>query len=148
MSTPWCLCSNFTLVLSEACMQCPVWLFSSVPWCRTFQVCWSDFFCMALRWLRILLLLLLLLPTFLTSHQFSWFAKECRSLWPKTSYSLFCQKYSDYIVRSVVFCVRTHESGRRLSILKLSYHLFGIMVLMESHRTFSVAKYLLASLHL
>jgi hypothetical protein len=91
---------------------------------------------MALRWSHILLLLLL--PTFLTSHQFSWFTKECPSVWPKTSYSLFCQKHSNYIVWSIVFCIKTHKSGRRLNIFKLSCNLFGKMVLMESHRTFQL----------
>ena len=31
----------FTLVLSEVSVQCPIWLFSAVPWLRVFPVCCS-----------------------------------------------------------------------------------------------------------
>jgi len=31
----------FTLVLSEVCVQCPIWLLSVAPWCCAFQVCYS-----------------------------------------------------------------------------------------------------------
>ena len=42
----WCLhryfqcwiCCTFTLVLSEVCVQCPIWLFSVVPWLHVFLV--------------------------------------------------------------------------------------------------------------
>ena len=35
----WVYCT-FTLVLSEACVQCPIWLFSVVPWLHGFLVCY------------------------------------------------------------------------------------------------------------
>ena len=28
----------FTLALSKVCVQCPIWLFSVVPWCRSIRV--------------------------------------------------------------------------------------------------------------
>ena len=34
----------FTLVLSEVCVQCPIWLFSVVPWLHGFLVCCSRIF--------------------------------------------------------------------------------------------------------
>ena len=32
------LCT-FTSALSPACVQCPIWLLSAVPWCRAFLIC-------------------------------------------------------------------------------------------------------------
>ena len=34
----WIYCT-FTFVLSEVCVQCPIWLFSVVPWLHGFLVC-------------------------------------------------------------------------------------------------------------
>ena len=39
----WIYCT-FTLVLSEVCVQCPIWLFSVVPWLHGFLVCCSRIF--------------------------------------------------------------------------------------------------------
>jgi hypothetical protein len=39
---PWQAFCTSTLVLSEACAQCPVWLFSVVLWNRAFQVSRPD----------------------------------------------------------------------------------------------------------
>ena len=36
----WIYCT-FTLVLSEVCVQCPIWLFAVVPWLHVFLVCCS-----------------------------------------------------------------------------------------------------------
>jgi len=42
--------------------------------------------------------------TFITSQQFSWFSKGCRSHWPNTSYLLFCQKSSKYTACIKCYC--------------------------------------------
>ena len=39
----WIYC-NFTLVLSEVCVQCLIWLFSRVPWLQVFLVCCSYYY--------------------------------------------------------------------------------------------------------
>ena len=39
----WIYCT-LTLVLSEVCVQCPIWLFSVVPWLHGFLVCCSRIF--------------------------------------------------------------------------------------------------------
>ena len=39
----WIYCT-FTLVLCYICVQCPIWLFSVVPWLRGFPVCCSRIF--------------------------------------------------------------------------------------------------------
>ena len=44
----WIYCT-FTLVLSEVCVQCPIWLFSVVPWLHVFLVCCSRIFWMTLK---------------------------------------------------------------------------------------------------
>ena len=44
----WIYCT-FTLVLSEVCVQCPIWLFSVVPWLNVFLVCCSRIFWMTLK---------------------------------------------------------------------------------------------------
>ena len=44
----WVYCT-FTLVLSEVCVQCPIWLFSGVPWLYVFLVCCSRIFWMTLK---------------------------------------------------------------------------------------------------
>ena len=48
----------FTLLLSEAGVQCPKWLFSVVPWFSVFPVYYSGTVWMILRWLQLPLLLL------------------------------------------------------------------------------------------
>jgi hypothetical protein len=49
---------TFTLRLSEVCVQCPLWLFSVVPWFHAFLLCWSDISWMIMRWFQLPLLLL------------------------------------------------------------------------------------------
>jgi len=44
----WIYCT-FTLVHSEVCVQCPVWLFCVVPWLHVFLVCCSRIFWMTLK---------------------------------------------------------------------------------------------------
>ena len=39
----WIFCT-FALILSEICVQCPIWLFSGVPWLHAFLVCCSRIF--------------------------------------------------------------------------------------------------------
>ena len=63
------LCLMFcisTLVCSEVCVHCPVWMFSVLPWFFAFLVCCFSIFWMILIWFLALLLmvsLLLLHPT-------------------------------------------------------------------------------------
>ena len=40
---------TFTVVLSEVCVQCPIWLFSVVPWLHVFLVCCSRIFWRTLK---------------------------------------------------------------------------------------------------
>ena len=58
----WIFCS-FTLVLSKVSLQCPVWLFSVLPWFCAFPVCcWGTVWMISrLLYLYILLLLSLCL---------------------------------------------------------------------------------------
>ena len=48
---------TFTLVISTVCVQCPIWLFFVVSWCRAYLVCFSGIFWMILMWFQLLLLL-------------------------------------------------------------------------------------------
>jgi hypothetical protein len=53
------LCSIFctlTLVLFKECNQCPFWLFSIVPWCRTFPACCAGIYGMMPQLLLVSLL--------------------------------------------------------------------------------------------
>jgi hypothetical protein len=53
----------FTSVLSAVCVQCPVWLFAVVPWCRALLlVLLLLLMMMMLQWSLLLLLLLNLIP--------------------------------------------------------------------------------------
>ena len=44
----------FTSVLATVCVQCPIWLFSVIPWFRAFPVCCSGILWMILRGLSLL----------------------------------------------------------------------------------------------
>ena len=44
----WIYCT-FTLVLSEICLQCLIWLFSVVPWLHVFLVCCARIFWITLK---------------------------------------------------------------------------------------------------
>ena len=44
----WIYCT-FTLVLPAVCVQCPIWLFSGVPWLHVFPVCCSRIFWVTLK---------------------------------------------------------------------------------------------------
>jgi hypothetical protein len=55
---PWNMFCTFTLALSVVCVQCPIWLFSVVPWLHTFLICYSNIFWMIPRWFQLPLLLL------------------------------------------------------------------------------------------
>ena len=57
--------SNCTLVLSEARVQCQVWLCAVVPWFHASPICFLRIFWMILTWFQ---LPLLLLVTLLLSH--------------------------------------------------------------------------------
>ena len=61
----WNMFCTFTLLLSEVCVQFPIWLFVVVPRFRVVPVCRSGTVCMPLRWFQ---LTLLLLVSLLLSH--------------------------------------------------------------------------------
>ena len=65
----WMFCIS-TLVCSEVCVHCPVWMFSVLPWFCTFLVCCLGIFWMILIWFVALLLMMSLLFLYPTCAAF------------------------------------------------------------------------------
>ena len=51
----WNMLCTLTLVFSEVCVQCPIWLFFSPPWFRASLICCSGIVRVILRWFQLLL---------------------------------------------------------------------------------------------